>query len=430
MSVQSALRSAGQLGRPYFLLFAAGVLADLGGFTTGMALTLHVYKLTHQNAAYMGLIALASLVPMMLAAPIGGVWAERRDRRRVLIACDLVRIPLVLSMMLTTRVEVLLLLQTLVSITTALFMPSRQSLIPVLVRPEQLQLANTFSGGVLSVVHTLGAPLGGLLYARGGGLGLAVTFEATLFFLSVLLLLGLRIPESPRETREEYNLGREIVNGLRYVLAAPDLRQIFTILLVSGMAMGLLVPLLRPFADQFLHVDDRSYSMLMTAFGLGGLFGPLIGYVAGKRLGLGLMITLCFLMEATLFLIWTQIRWPALSAALLFVWGAEVFAMVPAYMSYLHTYARPDYLGRTFALFDQSWYAPGILSAGLIALIGSQVRAQLILIFAGVGYLLVVALTFFTSGARLLRARSGHENTHAHAPAEAAPADAAGPDPA
>lgn len=413
MALQSALRSASQLGRPYFLLFAAGVLADLGGFTTGTALTLHVYQLTQRNAGYMGLIALASLVPMLLAAPVGGVWAERRDRRLVMIGCDLVRIPLVLLLMATNHVLALLALLTLVSTTTALFNPSRQSLIPALVRPEQLQLANALSGGVFSVVHTLGPPLGALLYARGGGLRWVVIFEAVLFLISIGLLVPLRVPPAKPTAGGGYNLLSDIRDGMRYVLGAPDLRQLFTILLVSGTAIGLLVPLLRPFTDQVLRVDDRGYAMLMTAFGLGGIFGPLLGYYLGRALGLGRTLTLCFMLEATLLLLWSRIPTPWLSAVLLAVWGAEVFAMVPAYMSYVHLYAKPEFLGRTFALFDQSWYAPGIVSAGAIALIGSKLPTQHILTLAGAGYLLLVVLTYFTPGARILRSRSGREHTPA-----------------
>lgn len=413
MALQKALRSASQLGRPYFLLFTAGVLADMGGFTTSTALTLHVYQLTQRNAGYMGLIALASLVPMLLAAPIGGVWAERRDRRLVMIGCDLARIPLVLLMMATNQVVALLALMTLVATTTALFMPSRQSLIPALVPPEKLQLANALSGGVFSVVHTLGPPLGALLYARGGGLRWVVIFEAVMFLISVALLVPLRVPKVERAEGGAYNLLNDIRNGMRYVLSEPDLRQLFTIILVSGTAIGLLVPLLRPFTDQVLHVDDKGYAMLMTAFGLGGIFGPLFGYYLGRTLGLGRTLTLCFTLEATLLLVWSWIPTPWLSAALLALWGAEVFAMVPAYMSYLHLYARPEFLGRTFALFDQSWYAPGIVSAGVIALVGSKLPTQRILTLAGAGYLLLVVLTYFTKGAQLLRSRSGREITHA-----------------
>lgn len=397
MALQSALRSASELGRPYFLLFAAGVLADLGGFTTGTALTLHVYQLTQRNAGYMGLIALASLVPMLLAAPVGGVWAERRDRRRVMIGCDLARIPLVLLMMATNHVLALLALLTLVSTTTALFTPSRQSLIPALVRPERLQLANALSGGVFSVVHTLGPALGALLYARGGGLRWVVIFEAVLFLLSIGLLLPLRVPPAQHAEGGTYNLLNDIRDGMRYVLSAPDLRQLFTILLVSGTAIGLLVPLLRPFTDQVLHVDDKGYAMLMTAFGLGGIFGPVLGYYLGRSLGLGRTLTLCFTLEATLLLLWSRV--PTLCA------------MVPAYMSYVQLYAKPEFIGRTFALFDQSWYAPGIVSAGVIALVGSKLPTQSIMTLAGTGYLLLVVLTYFTRGAQLLRSRSGREFT-------------------
>ena len=75
MSPSNFRTSIRELGVPYRLLFLSGVLSDIGGFSTVTALQVHISKLTGGNAAYMGLISVATLLPMIIAAPIGGVWA-------------------------------------------------------------------------------------------------------------------------------------------------------------------------------------------------------------------------------------------------------------------------------------------------------------------------------------------------------------------
>jgi MFS family permease len=153
------------LGRRYALLFSAGLLSDIGGFSTHTALLLHVYRLTDENAAYMGMMALANLLPMALGAPLGGVWAEKFNRKHVMIACDVARIPLVLMMMTTQNVWLLFALASMTSACTSIFMPSRNSIIPELVRKDQVHLANTLNAGIMSFVHVAG-PVAGAVGLR------------------------------------------------------------------------------------------------------------------------------------------------------------------------------------------------------------------------------------------------------------------------
>jgi predicted MFS family arabinose efflux permease len=402
-----AIGPASGLGTPFYLLFLSGVLSDIGGFTTHTALVLHVFKLTGGSTRFMGLIAMASLLPMVLSAPLGGVWAERYPRLRVMIGNDLVRMPLILGMIFTDSVWLLLLLQALVCASTALFMPSRQSILPELVPPEHLELANALNGGVLSVVHVLSPLIGAFLYARVGSLAYVVVIEALAYLVSALLLS--RIVESPRPPRAgaEKGMFGDIVDGFRYVRGEADLRQIFIMLLASGIALGLLIPLLRPFASQALRGGDATYAAMITWFGVGGLFGPLIGYLVGRWLGLGRALTLSFCLEALVLTLWPRSTAVWQASAGLFAWGIVMFAMIPCYTSYLHIYARKEFMGRTFGLFDQTGYLPQIAAAALITALGDRLPVVLILTCAGALYLGIVLLTLPSRGGRLLRGRSG-----------------------
>lgn len=404
-AIGRAVRPALGLGRPFYLLFLGGVLSDIGGFATTTALVLHIYKLTGGNASYMGLMALATLLPMVMSAPVGGVWAERHPRLRLMITNDLVRVPLVLLLMATQSVWLLLLLQALVCATTALFMPSRQSILPEILKPEQIELGNALNGGVLSIVHVLSPILGAMLYARSGSLRYLVVTEAAAYLLSALLLSRLKEPPRQTEERSHAGLWADIVEGLRYVRGEPDLRVILAILAVSGLALGLLTPLLRPFVKEALHGDDRTYASLIAWFGAGGLFGPPVGYMLGRVLSLGRTLVLCFFLEALVLTLWSRATTEWQANAGLFTWGLVTFALLPCYTSYLHLYARKELMGRTFALFDQTSYSSQILAAALIAALGNRLPVTTMLTAAGIGYLGIVVVTLPSTGGRLLRER-------------------------
>ncbi len=408
MSVSNFRTSLRELGVPYQLLFLSGVLSDIGGFSTVTALQVHVSRLTSGNAAFMGMISVATLLPMLIAAPIGGVWAEKYNRRTVMVANDLVRIPLVLAMAMTKSVWLLLLLHSAICACTALFMPSRQSLIPEVVPSDRLMLANSLSGGVISIVHMLGPPLGVFLYhATGGLMGVAIV-EAIAYLTSALLLLRLPTQKSPPKADPTTNMVAEITAGLRYVIREPDLRQIFIFLVTAGFAIGLLMPLLLPFVHEVLHGTERDYASLIFWFGLGGMIGPFVGHALGRSIGLGRTLLVCSLTESILLTLWSRVGHYPLSVALLVIWGIEVFALIPCYTSYLHTYARREYMGRTFALFDQAVYGPQILSGLVVVLLGNKLPTQAILTTAGLCYFTIIAATMWSQGARKLMASSGH----------------------
>lgn len=419
------------LGRAFHLLFVAGVLGDLGGFATQTALTLHIYKLTHHDSTYLGLMAIATLLPMILAAPIGGVWAEKGNRTRILTIAVIARVPIVLLMIPASgSVPALLLLQSALCASVAVAMPARQSLIPELVPESGVQLANALLGGVVSVIHVLGPTVGAYLYVRFDSLLLVLIFEATLYLAAATCIrIGVREPKRAPQSGPQPSMMSEISDGLNYVLREPDLRQIFMMLVAIGLALGLVVPLLRPFTDEVLHGDDTTYARMMAAFGFGGFIGPFIGYALGRTIGLGWALTLCFGIDALLVLLFARTSTSWLSHGLLFLWGVEVFALIPCYMSYVHVYAQKKFMARTFALFDQSMYVPQIMSAVLVTAIARRVTAQTLLTIAGLTYVVLLALMSLTAGARLLRSRRGQPPAERYAQAEAQAAPAKTEDP-
>src|SRR5438105_1413636 len=104
MKLRFPFSSVFSLGKQFNLLFASGLLSNIGSYTTQTALLLHVYKLSSHNAAYMGLIALGDLVPFVLASPVSGILAERYDRKLVMLINEVARIPIVLLLLATNSI--------------------------------------------------------------------------------------------------------------------------------------------------------------------------------------------------------------------------------------------------------------------------------------------------------------------------------------
>ncbi len=261
------IRKAAALGRRYYLLFSAGTLSDIGGFSTHTAIILHVYNLTGGSKSMMGVAAMSTLVPFVLAASFGGVWAEKYDRRKIMIINDIARIPLVLAMMATGSVWGLLALQALVSASTAFFMPSRNAIIPELVRKDQVHLANTINGGVLSIVHVLGPVMGATIYAFTGGLKWIVILDAGTYAASAALLFALAYEPARKLAEASSDMFRDIAAGLLYVRREPDFFHLFILFVSVDTTIGMLVPLLRPFIDEVLHGTDENYGHLIGVFG-------------------------------------------------------------------------------------------------------------------------------------------------------------------
>jgi MFS family permease len=178
------------------LLFAGQVLSLIGDRVMLVALPFAVLE-AGGGLESVGLVVAAELVPFVLFALVGGVLADRSDRRRVLIASDAVRLAIQAAggALLLAGVATPVLLGALAALygtADAFFQPAFTGLLPQTVsHPGQLQPANALRGLSFSVSSVAGPTLAGILVA-GIGAGAAMLFDAGSFAVSVACLLRLR----------------------------------------------------------------------------------------------------------------------------------------------------------------------------------------------------------------------------------------------
>src|SRR3954452_3258436 len=190
--VPSVLREEPQ----YRLLFGSQVLSILGDRVTSIALPFAVLTVGG-GVGDVALTSAAQFLPFVLLALPAGVWADRWDRRRILIASDVVRMvtqgfAAVLLLTDTARVAHLVLLAAVFGAADAFFAPAFSGLLPTTVAPANIQPANALRGLTFSLGNVVGPVLAGVLIAYAGGPGSALALDAVSFAVSVVLLLPLR----------------------------------------------------------------------------------------------------------------------------------------------------------------------------------------------------------------------------------------------
>jgi predicted MFS family arabinose efflux permease len=280
-------------------LWLAQIVSEIGDWFY----TLAIYSLLLQLTGRASSVALAlvlQVLPQTFIGPTAGVVNDRISRKRVMIAADLVRVVIVLSMLLVRSREMvwlvypLLLLETLMA---AFFEPARSSVIPNITKREDVIVANTLASATWSMNLVLGATLGGIVAALLGRDAVFI-LNALSFLLSALLITGMRFAEphaeaaGPLRVRELFDYS-PILEGARYVRGQRNL--LATIFakagnLVIGPSWVLFTVMgQKYFPVRWHNLDPQrgamlGMSLLLGARGLGALIGPLISAPwAGRR---------------------------------------------------------------------------------------------------------------------------------------------------
>jgi MFS family permease len=277
--------------RNFRRLWSAQVVSEIGDWFY----TLAIYNLLLQLTGRAGSAALAlvlQVLPQTLIGPTAGVVNDRLRRKQVMIAADIGRMLIVLCMLLIRSKEMVWVVYPLLMAETllvAFFEPARNSVIPNIVKREDVVVANTLASTTWSVNLMVGATLGGLVAAF---LGRDAVFllNALSFIVSAALIWGMHFAEPHAEGGRRFE-ARELVDfspilaGIRYVRAHVRLRS--TILLKCGnLIIGpgwVLFTVMgqNEFAVRWRGMSPErgaflGMSILLGARGLGAMLGPVL----------------------------------------------------------------------------------------------------------------------------------------------------------
>jgi len=383
------LASLVSLGGDWFLLVALfGLVLELSG------------------PLAVGLLVAAQEIPFFLFSPLGGALADRLDRRRLMIGCDVVRTVLCVGFLLVRDEGTIWLafaLLAAVSSFSAAFDPASNAALPNLVEPDDLGPANALTGSVWGTMLAVGAALGGIVSATLGR-DTAFAIDAASFALSAILIAGVRRSFAEATTVDEEHPGiiRATTETARYARRDHRVLALLGVKAGFGLGAGVLV-LLSVFAEHVFHLGEVGIGILMSARGVGALIGPFLGRsLAGRddrRLYAAIALALVvFGLGYVAFGLMPTIALAAPAVAIAHLGGGAQWTL----SSYGLQRAVPDRLrGRIFA-FDQALITLTLTASSLVTGWAAQ-RVGPRPTAIGLGVVAVVwaaAWTWLTTGVR------------------------------
>jgi MFS family permease len=397
-----ALRPTTELLRlpAYRRLLLAQAVSEVGNWLTSVALILLIVRLTEHPAAA-AWVVLAKLVPRMLIYPFGGVLADRLDRRQLMIATDLARAGLAVSLLLVQSVDGLwwaLTATALAQALASLFNPAAMAVVPAVAPPERLAPANALIDVVKEVAFFVGPMLGALVIAAAG-VELAFLLDAGTFIVSALFLVGLRGLPRPASTRAPLAVRRELAEGWAAVRSQRSLLVLFVVQVILGALIAAVNVLLVPMLVTHWSAPEATLGWLYAAIGAGCLLGALLatrlspgGYMRTALSMLGLIGA------ATLGL--GLVPWLGPALALLFVIGLVLMVGDVASFSAIQASVADDRLGRVFGLLFWAIAVGQAVGASLGWAAGASPPALLV---AGLGLLTLGAAVWLALAQRPAR---------------------------
>jgi hypothetical protein len=296
--------------RDFVLLEAGRLLSNTGTQLTTIAYPLLVLALTH-SPAKAGIVSFARLVPHALFALPAGLAADRWNRKRLMIAADIVRALAIASLVATillhrTAFWQIVLVALVGGIGSVLFTAAQVGALRAVVPPRQLPAAVATQGARSSIVLLVGPPVGGALF----GLGRSIPFlaDAVSYTFSIVSLLAMRTPFQEQREIDRSPLRAQVAEGFRFLWGQPFLRTAAFVYGLENFAIpGVLFVLV--VAGKRHGLSGGEIGGLLAVFGACTLLGSLLSPLFRRALSMRaiLLLELWAWAGTVAFLVWPNI---------------------------------------------------------------------------------------------------------------------------
>jgi MFS family permease len=374
----------------YRRLWAAQGVSDIGDALTSLTLLIVVTRLTGSTAA-LAAMAIALAVPAIVVGPIAGVFVDRWDRRRVMLASDLIRSVLVLGFILVASTDRLWLMYVIAiahATVGTFFTPSRMALIPRIVPREGLMAANSLNQMTRVLAAVFGSALAGFIVGIADVSWPAFTVDALTFLLSFGLVLGVRtsgrVEASAHDEPASGGVFGSLKVGLSIVGRSPVLLGTMIAAGVTMLGLGAVNVLFVPLMIRELQVPAtwlgavdgaQTLSMILAA----GLVAALAARLRPTTLiVIGLAGVAAFVgLIAGVTNVWQVV-------ALLFAVGWFVTPLEASIGTVIQTATRDRERGRVAATLHAVMSAASVLSMAMAGVFGDLLTIRTVYVMAGV----------------------------------------------
>ena len=381
--------------RTFRIVFLGAFASNIGTWMQNVVLGAYAYDLTH-SATFVGVIIFAQLGPTLILPMLGGLLADKVDRKRFLIVLALEQLVFSLGVALVVLSPqpshvLLVVMVLLVGCGSAMFGPAYAAILPGLVGKEDLQGAISLNSAQMNASRVIGPVIGGVLYSLIGPAWVFAGNAATyLFVVAALMMVTLPVvPHPPRATSR----WRELTAGITVAREDPVVgRCLVTVFVFSLLALAFIgqMPVVAAHSLGINLSKSPDYGILYACFGVGALSGAIsIGTVFAQT-SKPMLVRACLIGYSICLVAFALERSPVPAYVNVAALGAFYFAFITALNTTLQARLAESVRGRVMALWMMGF--GGTVGVGnlLIGPVVETVGITNVLLF-GAGVALVLA---------------------------------------
>ncbi|MFY9826193.1 MAG: MFS transporter [Thermoanaerobaculia bacterium] len=272
-------------------LWTGQTVSELGTRISREGIPLTAVLVLHAGTVQMGFLSALGGAAVLVFGLVAGVWVDRLRRRPILIAADLGRAAILVTVPAAAVAGVLSMGQlyavaALAGILTIFFDVAYQSYLPALVEREQILEGNSKLALSASIAEIAGPGVTGVLVQLITA-PIAILFDAVSFLFSALMVGLIRKPEPPAVRREPEHLVAETLAGIRFIFGEPLLRALGLRSATTFLFMGFFGPLYVLYAIEILHLQPAMLGAVIAMGGVGAMVGSVVAPRIVQRFGLG-----------------------------------------------------------------------------------------------------------------------------------------------
>ena len=279
--------------RDFLLLIFVGQVTSLfGNAILRFALPLYILELTESPALF-GMVSALSFLPMVIMSPLGGIIADRVNKKWVIVVLDFITTGFILlyiglSGFMSIIPITVAMLMVLFAI-QGMYTPAVQSSVPLLVPADKLVPANAVVNLVTSLSGMIGPIIGGILFA-GFGLTPILYVGVVSFALAAIFEIFIRVPHVKQETSGNVlsTVKNDMAIGLSFVIKEnPILAKSVIIIFFFNIALSSMILIGLPvLITQNLQMDESMLGITQGALMVGGLLGGILAGIVGKKISI------------------------------------------------------------------------------------------------------------------------------------------------
>ncbi|MGZ3601753.1 MAG: MFS transporter, partial [Ktedonobacterales bacterium] len=362
------------INRNFALLWWGQAISAIGDFVWDTALVLWIATTIANGQSWAPLAVsgaiLAAAIPQIVVGPIAGVFVDRLDKRKTMIAMTAIQAVLAALLIIpvtginlpgighphlptgwllgVTYIDIFLLTSC-----SQFFLPAQLALIKDIVEEPKQDQAIEMTQAIQGLAVVIGPPVAAAL-VFGLGIQWALLLNALTFVLCFLATVAIEAPPSASslEPGETGHFSREFAAGVGYVLNHTVLRTILIAEILTWLGFGALQSLGYFFITEDLHAPPSSYGLLGAVFGLGAILGGLLVTLFGSRIGLVRILWISLVTSGVFVTVMSHLTSFVLALAAAFIFGVAATAILISAGPLAIDATEKEFVGRVTAVIN------------------------------------------------------------------------------